>query len=158
MESKIGRPTKYKPEYCEQLREFFSGEPCREVIETISGKNWSKEESKLLPNRFPTFENFAASVNVHVDTLHEWCEVYPEFSEAYTYAKNRQKAWLIENGMNGTYNPHFTQFVAKNITDMKDKTEVDLNQSVSVAGSLSEARKRAANATIANDTDASDLI
>lgn len=40
-----------------------------------------------------------------------------------------------------------------------DQLDVTSNgETVSVAGSLSEARKRAAQATIANDTDASDLI
>ena len=55
--------------------------------------------------------------------------------------------------MNGTYNPHFTQFVAKNITDMRDKQELELNQTVSVAGSLAEARKRVQNrqSTLADD-------
>lgn len=109
----------------------------------------------MLPNKFPTFENFACSLNVSIQTMLNWCDVHPEFLEAYTYAKNRQKAWLMENGMNGTYNPHFTQFVAKNITDMRDKQELELNQTVSVAGSLADARKRVQNR---QNTSADDLI
>lgn len=60
----IGRPSKYKPEYCEQLIEHMA-----------SGLS---------------FESFAAIVDVNQDTLHEWAKVHEEFSEAKkaAYMKN----------------------------------------------------------------------
>jgi transposase len=64
----VGRPTKYKPEYCEQLIE--------------AGRNgW-------------TFQAFAGKIGVDIDTLHEWCKAHPDFSEAKKKAKTAQGAWL----------------------------------------------------------------
>lgn len=51
-----GRPSLYKPEYCQQLIDHMAK----------GGSFWS----------------FAADVDVCFDTLSEWCKVHPEFSEA----------------------------------------------------------------------------
>lgn len=51
-----GRPTLYKPEFCEKLVKHMS-------------KGYS-------------FESFAADCGVCFDTVHEWVKVHPEFSEA----------------------------------------------------------------------------
>lgn len=51
-----GRPTKYKPEYCQQLIDWMS--------------------------KGNSFWSFAADVDVCFDTLSEWVRQYPEFSEA----------------------------------------------------------------------------
>lgn len=63
-ENKGGRPSKYKPEYCEQLVEHM--------------------------NSGLSFESFAAIIDVNQDTLHEWVKVHEEFSEAKkrAYTKN----------------------------------------------------------------------
>lgn len=53
---KMGRPTKYKPEFCSELIEFMA-------------QGYS-------------FEAFAGKIKVNQDTLHEWCKVHKEFSEA----------------------------------------------------------------------------
>ncbi len=54
--SKLGRPTKYKPEYCDKLKAHLA--------DGLS------------------FDAFAALIGVNIDTLYEWAKVYPEFSEA----------------------------------------------------------------------------
>lgn len=56
MSQEVGRPTKYKPEYCEILVEHLS--------------------SGLF------YQSFAGIVNVSIDTLYEWEKVHPAFSEA----------------------------------------------------------------------------
>ena len=56
---KIGRPTKYRPEYCERIIEHLK--------------------------QGLTFESFAASIpdnGVNIDTIHEWAKKHPEFAEA----------------------------------------------------------------------------
>lgn len=112
-----GRPVEYDPAFCDKLVEFFSGEP---MNITVTDKGIIKSANKL-----PTFENFAASISVSTKTLYNWSEQFPEFLQAFARARELQKNWLIENGLNGTYNPQFTIFVAKNITDMRDKQELD---------------------------------
>lgn len=52
----VGRPSKYRPEFCEGI-----------VAHMSQGLS---------------FETYGAIIGVNQDTLHEWCKVHPEFSEA----------------------------------------------------------------------------
>ena len=107
MSKKTGRPTKYKPEFPALLLDYFH--------ETIY------ERKKL-----PFLSLFARQyAGVCEDTAIEWTKVHPEFSEAYKKAKDMQKEFLIEQGLEGNYNTAFAIFTAKNITDMRDKQEVE---------------------------------
>ena len=54
--NKVGRPSDYRPEYCQKIIEH-----CREGF---------------------SFESFAGLIGVHVDTLYEWEKVHKEFSES----------------------------------------------------------------------------
>jgi hypothetical protein len=121
-----GPPTKYRPEYCRKLIEFFSVPLFTEKERTYTTKNGTvKTETYNVPNQLPMFEVFAHTVaNVSRVTLWRWSEAYPEFAAAWERAQELQKNFLIQNGISGLYNPVFTQFVAKNITDMKDRQEV----------------------------------
>lgn len=122
---KTGRPTKYKPEYCEAIETFFNVEPWEDVeIEYTNkkGDTWTKTDRRA--NRIPTFHAFAASIGVNEDTVVEWAKHHDDFSAAYKRAKELQKWFLIENGLNNLYNATFAIFTAKNITDMRDRQEV----------------------------------
>jgi hypothetical protein len=112
-----GAPTKYKPQYCEEIVAYFDYKPSIEQIVARKMANGLIE--------FPTFEKFASIIGVHVDTMIEWCDVHEEFSEAYKICKQMQKAFLIQMGLNGLYPAAAFCFVAKNCTDMRDKTEVE---------------------------------
>lgn len=126
-----GRPSKYKSEYCKTILEFFSVEHTKFLIKEKVLKDGSVfTYSEEVAERLPTFERFAVSVGVHIDTLIEWTKNNEEFSEAYKKCKNLQKDMLNDLGMRGFYNAAYTQFVAKNITDMKDRTEVESNSIV----------------------------
>ena len=85
------------------------------------------------PNILPTFEKFAVSIGVCRDTLVAWAKEYQEFSDTYKKCKNLQKDMLNDLAMRGFYNPTYTIFVAKNITDMRDKQEIEaINANISV--------------------------
>lgn len=131
---KVGRPTKYKKKFAKMLIEYGSIEPNRVEYIVTDGKNdYHKEEPKLLPNNLPTLERFASNINVNVDVLSDWANAktksgkpkYPEFLRAYMRFKQLQKDILVANGLTGLYAGNFAIFVAKNFTDMKDKTEID---------------------------------
>lgn len=130
-----GRPTKYRPEYAQKMIDFFNIEPSWVSKIITTGKNdYCKEEEKLMPSNLPTLEKFASDIDVNTDTLVEWASIkksngslkYPKFSAAYSRCKQLQKNILVENGLNGLYQSNFAIFVAKNFTDMKDKTEQDV--------------------------------
>lgn len=75
---RTGRPSKYKPEYCEAI-----------VAAAKKGD---------------TFEMFACDLGVHIDTLHEWAKVHPEFGYAKKLAKQHMVVGMQKLGfaaMNG---------------------------------------------------------
>lgn len=137
-----GRPTKYKPKYCQQLIKFFDVEPYKDVkIPHYKGKGKSRElvwsDIKRMANKLPTLRNFAKKIKVGISTVYDWLNVnhasyQKEFSDAFTCAQKVRKWFLIENGLNGCYNPLFAKFVAINITDMTDKQELKMPDGVKV--------------------------
>lgn len=120
-----GAPTKYDKKYCKKIIDFFKIEPyeTKTQKEFFADGSLKSERVIIIPVKFPTFQDFADSIEVHVDTLNEWCSKHKEFSEAYARAKQLQeKVWLI-NGMNGQYNSQFAIFFGKNCLGYKDKQE-----------------------------------
>jgi hypothetical protein len=68
-----GRPTKYRPEYCERV--LGLGREGLSVVE------------------------MAAELEIHRETLEEnWPAEFPEFSEAFTRAKELSQAWWEAQG------------------------------------------------------------
>lgn len=125
--NKGGRPTKYKPEYCEQIIEFFSRNPV-EIEEIPHYKNGEVAwiDKKRLPALLPTLVDFCEEIGiVNTQTLHDWCEKHKEFKDAFMRAKEKQKNFLIQNGLAGLYNPTAFTFTAANITDMRSQQHID---------------------------------
>ena len=127
----VGRPTLYRPEYVEQLIEFFDKEPFEHVPGFDKAGN---EKMEMVPAKFPTLARFATKIGVTRDTLYEWSTAknddetlkYPEFSYAYKRAKDFQEAILVEGAMAGAFTPSFSIFTAKNVLGWKDKTEQEI--------------------------------
>ena len=74
----IGRPSKYRPEYCEQLIDFMA-------------EGYS-------------FEAFAGKIRVNQDTLHEWVKRHPDFSEAKKIAWSVSRLYLDKAFVEGLWN------------------------------------------------------
>lgn len=112
----VGAPTKYRPEYIEQLIEYFSAK-----ISTVNSMGTER------PSDFPSLAGFAIKIGVAKDTLYEWSKVYPDFSVAYKRAKDFQENWLLVNGNKGLIPPNFGIFTAKNVIGYRDRQpdEVD---------------------------------
>lgn len=137
-----GRPTKYKKKYCQEMFNFFNISHTYEkeirTIDKYGNENISYIEKA---NSLPTFEKFAVNIGVCFDTLREWCKVHKEFSEAYIRCQNLQKDMLNDLAMRGFYNPTYTMFVAKNITDMRDKQEIITTPATEIRDKYLEALK-----------------
>src|SRR6056300_1434746 len=115
-----GRPTKYKPEYCQKIIDYFNVP----LTERVGAK---KEASEL-----PMLIGFAMEIGVSYETILEWTKVHEEFSHAYKSAKRLQEKLIAANAMNNRYNAYFAQFMLKNNHGWKDKQEVEQTQSIKI--------------------------
>lgn len=81
-----GRPSKYDPKYDDLIIEIMKSGAS--VIE------------------------FAAEIDVNVDTIHEWAKEYPSFSVAKKIAMQKCQAWWESTGRKGLYGNKDNQFNA----------------------------------------------
>lgn len=132
-----GRPSKYSKKFCKLLIKYFSEAPTQIQVlkkEIIKSNGTIEREYTTLAGNFPTFSDFTFINKLGVHRLTEWYNAkirndkwrYPEFREAYNRAKALQKNFITHNAMRGLTPPATFIFVAKNITDMRDKTDVDV--------------------------------
>lgn len=106
-----GRPSKYKPAYCD------------EVI-NLSKDGASEDECALI-------------IGVNPDTFDEWKRVHPQFSDACSRAKGWRKVWWEKAARHVTYNggsAAMVQFALSNIAPeqyatsrAKDETAMTVN-------------------------------
>ena len=126
-----GRPTKYKPEYCDMIIDYFSRPPQRVEYKRTYNPDGSirSEEPIILGTQYPTYEGFAQTLGVDRKTVERWTDEHKEFCLAYTRAREIQLNILHINGLGGQYNSQYAQFVAKNCHGYKDKTDLSVEQS-----------------------------
>jgi hypothetical protein len=134
--SKVGRPTKYKPYFCKLLLEYFDREPTKEIVSEIWDKKTGKIEfvHSMVPNEFPSLAGFAAKYGIHRDTINGWENakdkngklLHPEFSDTIKRVKEIQEHILLTNAMTNGYAQPFAIFFAKNNLGYSDKTETDI--------------------------------
>lgn len=75
----VGRPTKYKPEYCQEIIDY------------------------MIENRGASIVEFAAHICVGKSTIHDWAKTIPEFSDALDKAKAIAEAWWAKTGREGIF-------------------------------------------------------
>lgn len=124
---KAGQPSKYKPEFADDLIKIFKdAQPWYESPVTMfkDGKV-IRETMERKANAPPFVSAFARQVGVCKDTLYEWGAVHKEFSIALKYARDRTEEIMAENGLLSLYNSTFTIFAAKNLIGWRDKQEVE---------------------------------
>lgn len=103
VKEQTGRPSLYKPEYCQMLIDHMS--------EGLS------------------FLSFAGVVSVSYDTLYEWEKVHPEFSDAKGIARAKQLIWderLLNKGSQGSqrgYNAAAHKWKMANAHKWTDRVE-----------------------------------
>jgi len=74
----LGRPTKYKPEYCQMLIDHMS-------------EGYS-------------FESFGGIIEVAEDTLYEWAKVHEDFSDSKKIGTQKSMVWWEKIGRSGMIN------------------------------------------------------
>lgn len=139
-ENPVGRPSKYKPEYCDQLIEHMS--------EGFS------------------YETFAAKVNVNRDTIYQWEKDHQDFSDAKKQAVEKCQLFWEGLGINHIINKSDSEsqgegfgwsksrslnaavwvFNMKNRFKWKDK-QPDENDQININFTLAEKMAKARNRT-----------
>lgn len=115
--AKVGRPTKYKPEYCEKVIEHMR-----------LGKSLT---------------SFAASIGSYRELLYDWQKANPEFLHACKTAQELSQEWWEEFAMQAAtgriydethkgkydkHNPNMIQFMmSRRFKDFYQKRNVDEN-------------------------------
>lgn len=123
-----GRPTKYNKDVVSKVKRFYS--EWEMYYETPVDKQDKQGNTtttmKRCPNPPPTKEDLSKYLDINRDTLYDWCDKYPEFSDTIKKRhKELAKEMLTTNGLLGGYNASFAIFAAKNMIGWKDKSEVE---------------------------------
>lgn len=126
--AKIGAPTSYHEEYCEQIIQFFESKRTARRIKTAleqSDKDGWKRSYKVICGEMPSLTRFAEVLKVSRHTLNDWRKRHENFDTACTRAQDMAAEILAERAHNGLYNAQFAMFYAKNVFHWKDRTEVE---------------------------------
>lgn len=105
----VGRPTDYRQEHCARVIELGR-----------EGKSHAQ---------------IAAALDVARQTLYVWAEIYPEFNNAITRAKDLAQAWFEDMGQSGLVTPGFNASLwAKQVScrfreDYTEKTQTEVSGS-----------------------------
>lgn len=134
---RVGRPSKYKKKYCNDLIRYFDLKPTYFETVTRYYKGIPYEVEVEKPNSIPTFDSFATEVcNVNQDTFYEWVKVHPEFSESFKRAKSFQKKMILYQCSYGFITPSYAVFLTKAITDLNDVSNVDITSAGEKVGNV----------------------
>jgi len=88
----VGRPTLYKPEFCEQVILMGQGVKDEDPDSFSFGQYLNGGASTA---------QMAREIGVAKDSLYEWAKVHPEFSAAFTRAGHMAEAWWEDKARNG---------------------------------------------------------
>jgi transposase-like protein len=97
----VGRPSKYKPEYCERVLQM--------ARETGAGP-----------------AEYAAEFDVARETLYDWAASHEEFSTVLKRAKDLEQAWWEQTGKKGLFADKFNAMVWK--TSMQSRFRPDYTE------------------------------
>lgn len=104
MKKKCGRPTKYRGE---------------ETIALVRNYTANANTSKI-----PKIYDLIEVLGMSLSEIYDWRAQYPEFRKALEELKAKQAAFLIDNGLKGTYNASIAKLLLTK-HGYSDRQEVD---------------------------------
>lgn len=118
-----GRPTKYKPEYCQDLIDYFR----------VPRPDPANPQSMAY---FPTLDGWCCTIGITRQTISDWVKVHPEFSHSYDISQQLGRNQLMHGGLSEKYNASFAKFVGVNLGMISEhtKTESKVDANVNVTG------------------------
>ncbi len=122
---KIGRPSLYKPQYCQDIINFFNISPVIYKDMTTTKPDGTTTD-KTVPEAAPTpfFVDWQIKIGISDETMLNWTKAFPEFLGAYNRAKQLQTKFLAECALKEVHSSFFTVFTMKNICGWRDVKEV----------------------------------
>lgn len=116
----FGRPTKYKPEYCQDIIDFFNvplvEEKAKDVVSRGECITLTEEEASDMP----TMAAFSCKIGIPKKTIYEWAKKHKDFGNAMQVAKGYQENYLLVNGLKNKVNPRLAEWCLKMNHGYKD--------------------------------------
>lgn len=117
-----GRPSKYKPEFCQSLVEHMS--------------------------KGLSYESFAGEVGVCDDTLREWEKKHLEFSVSKKTGRIKQRAFYEKLGIKAAmglisgFNSTAYIWLTKNMLGWRDKSDIEVHGKLTLADLVLQSQKK----------------
>lgn len=108
---KVGRPSEYDPKICDKAYNYLN----------ITKDKVLKKGVKV---KLVSIEGLAIYLSIHRDTLYDWADKFPEFSDTLDMVRIVQKERLINSGLAGEYNSTIAKLMLSHNHGMAEKTEI----------------------------------
>lgn len=126
----------YKPEYAQQLLEYFDISAYERV--ELTDKNGKVTDVVIIPASPPNFYGFARLIGIPSRAVKAWCETHEDFREAWDRAEDCMKDIIFTNGLLGKYEKTVTIFSMKNLFQWTDRVEQKLELGTGLTSLLSQ--------------------
>lgn len=117
--------------FAESLFDYLVGREKTQIIyETKIDKEGNEHDVPVvIPNAPPMVTEFARKHGFTGKDMKELASRFPQtIGRVIEHAEDIAKEFMIENGLTGRYNSQFAIFISKNITDMEEKSKVDIRK------------------------------
>lgn len=121
---KGGRPTKYRESLIGAVDDYLK--ICVDEYNEFHRVRGDRTNAydRLVKVNLPTMEGFSIYLDVHLDSLYEWADKYPKFSEALDKILKLQKERLTKGALSGEYNPTIAKLMLSSNHGMREKSDV----------------------------------
>lgn len=111
----MARPTDYSPKMLKAAREY---------AETVKE---SALKGDIQNTALPKIAELALILGVSRSTIYLWADEHKEFSDTLDDISAAQEIKLLDNGLNGTYNPTIAKMVLSSNHNYREKQATELS-------------------------------
>jgi hypothetical protein len=108
--AKMGRPTKYKKEYCKMIIDYFKGGQVGDDFKY-----------------FPSIAGFCCQIHSFKSRVYEWADANPDFRDSLKEALGYAEQMLSTNALNRKWDSGYARFLSCNYHDLHEKTQTEVN-------------------------------
>ncbi|QNK82585.1 DNA-packaging protein [Nakamurella sp. PAMC28650] len=101
-----GRPTKYTPELLKKAQGYL-----KQCVDTKEVVRTGNSGQVIWTVKLPSVAGLAIYLKVARQTVYDWAETYPQFSDILDEILAEQEQRLIDNGLAGNYNSAIAKLV-----------------------------------------------